>query len=163
MNGNQPVPRGLFALFFFFSLIALILLPAVDNAASNSGPGIVLYSYGPAMIQMVSPEGLRVGQDMLTGNPLTEIPGAKIVKEQVKGRPTGWTISFPVPVTGLYRLELIGTGRGGVVLDLDARDRTGKVINSHIFKRVLEGDTLHFFLSYSPDPGSENSLKEQRN
>ena len=160
MNGNQSVPRVMFAPCLFLTIITLTLMPAAGNAVSHKGPGIVLYSYGPAMIQVVSPEGLRVGQDMLSGSTLTEILDARIVKEQIKGRPAGWSISLPAPVTGLYRLELMGTGKGGVVLDLDARDRSGKVINSHFFKRVREGDSLHFVLSFSPDPGSENTLKE---
>ena len=147
---------------FLVLFISAALAPTVSLAASHKGPNIVLYSYGPAMIQVVSPEGLRVGQDMLSGDTVSEIPGAKIVKEQIKGRPTGWTISLPAPPTGLYRLNLMGTGKGGVVVDLDARDRTGKVKNSHIFRRVKEGDSLSFILNYNPDPGSRNTVVEQQ-
>ena len=148
---------------FTGATIALALIPVTGNTASQRGPGIVLYSYGPAMIQVVSPGGQRVGQDMTSGVTISEIPGAKIVKEQIEGRPTGWTISLPTPPSGEYELNLMGTGKGGVVLDLDARDRTGKVINSHIFRRVKKGDSIQFILSYNPDPGSRNTVKEQHN
>ena len=161
MNGNQVLPRAVFALCLLLTHITFTLLPTAGSAASHKDPGIVLYSYGPAIIQVVSPEGLRMGHDLATGSALTEIPGAQMVKEQAKGRSAGWTISIPDPPTGLYRLELMGTGKGGVVLDLDVWDRSGKVKNSHVFKRVREGDLLQFILSYSPDPGSKNSLKEQ--
>jgi hypothetical protein len=111
---------------------------------------------------MVSPGGLRVGQDMLSGITISEIPGAKIKKEEIEGRPTGWTISLQKPPSGEYRLHLLGTGKGGVVLDLDARDRAGKVNNSHIFRRVKKGDSIQFHLSYSPDPGSRNMVVERK-
>jgi hypothetical protein len=142
--------------------LALALSPVKGHAASHKGPGIVLYSYGPAMIQVVSPGGQRAGQDMTSGVTISEIPGAKIVKEQVEGRPTGWTISLPKPLSGVYILNLMGTGQGGVVLDLDARDRSGKVKNSHIFRRVKKGDSIQLILSYSPDPGSRNKVEERK-
>jgi hypothetical protein len=143
-------------LFVSFSLV-----PVNGLSASHKRPGIVLYSYGPAMIQVVSPGGQRAGQDMTSGVTISEIPGAKIVKEQVEGRSTGWTISLPKPPSGVYILNLLGTGKGGVVVDLDARDRSGKVKNSHIFRRVEKGDSIQLVLNYSPDPGSRNEVKER--
>ena len=161
-SGITPLRKLRTFCLFTGVTIALALMPVTGNTASQRGPGIVLYSYGPAMIQVVSPGGQRVGQDMTSGVTISEIPGAKIVKEQIEGRPTGWTISLSTPPSGEYEWNLMGTGKGGIVLDLDAWDRAGKVHNSHIFRRVKKGDSIQFILSYSPEKGSSNLLEEMR-
>jgi hypothetical protein len=151
--------------FFLFAVTTstLALAPAAGLSAPLKGPGIVLYSYGPGSVQIISPEGQRAGRDLKSGIVLNEIPGVKILKEQAGDRSAGWTITLPDAPKGLYRLELTGTGKGGVVIDLDAHDRKGKVRNTHVFKRVKEGDLLHFVLDYNPEPGSGNKVVEGKN
>jgi hypothetical protein len=144
-------------------ILALAAIPAAGSAAILAGPGIILYSYGPGSVQIISPEEKRAGRDPETGIIHKEIPGVDILKEQAGDRSAGWTIILPDAPKGRYRLELRGTGRGGVVIDLDARDRRGRVKNTHVFKRVRKGDLLHFILDYSPEPGSRNKVEERNN
>ena len=166
MNGLQlPFLKkfaGSFALLVLLLFAGSLVLPASASWASgieNKGK-IVLYSYGPARVQIISPDGLRAGADLVTGGELEEIKGADVAIQKAGDRSDSWTVTLKGPAPGVYRFKLLGMGAGGVVMDLQALDSLGRVSSSNVFKRVHNGDSPKYTLHYSPDPGSKNMLKE---
>lgn len=72
----------------------------------------------PADIQILDPEGKRVGKDFDTGNILTEVPGSFY---------TGYDtdvefITIPNPLNGEYEIKLEGTGSGLYTVETSAID-----------------------------------------
>ena len=145
-------------------LVGLLVFPAPSWASETRNQGqIVLYSYGPARVQITSPDGSRAGADLVTGGELEEIKGSDVVIEKAGDRSDGWTITLKGPAPGVYRFNLLGTGTGGVVMDLEAMDSSGRVSSSHVFRRIKGGDSFEYALDYSPAPKSKNQLKEATN
>ncbi len=152
------VGKAALGLLFLGGVLAL----AVSTGATETpgGERIVLYSYGPGRVLLTDPRGLRCGLDLATGEELREIPGIRLEEERAADRAPGWTITLPNPVPGPYRVLVLGTGKGGVVLDLEAVDGSGRARTSHAFIRVQEGEKTVYLLNYSPRPGSDNVLHE---
>jgi hypothetical protein len=145
-------------------LAVFLMLPVSSRASGSVDKGqIVLYSYGPARVQITGPDGSRAGADLVTGGELEEIEGSEVMIEKAGDRSDGWTITLKSPASGVYRLNLLGTGKGGVVMDLEALDSSGRVRSSHVFRRVREGDSFEYALDYSLDLKSDNQLKEAVN
>ncbi|UCG39023.1 MAG: hypothetical protein JSV00_01955 [bacterium] len=143
------------------TVVVLSLFWAAPVIAEKPSPdSMVIYSYGPARVQVLDARGLRTGIDLDTGERLLEIPRSKVVVERARNRGPGWTIILDRPEPGEYRVLLAGTEKGGAVLDLDAVDRHGKVRNSHFFRRIREGETLTFTITFSPESSSGNRLTE---
>jgi hypothetical protein len=166
MNGLQlPFLKkfaGSFALLVLLLVAGTLVLPVSASWASgieNKGR-IVLYSYGPARVQIIGPDGSRTGADLVTGDKLEEIKGGDVAIEKAGDRSDSWTVTLKNPAPGVYRFKLLGMGTGGVVMDLQALDSLGRVSSSNVFKRVKNGDSPKYTLHYSPDPGSKNMLKE---
>jgi hypothetical protein len=145
-------------------LAALLVLPTLSWASGAGNKGqIVLYSYGPARVQNIGPDGSRAGADLDTGGELKEIKGSDVVIEKAGDRSDGWIITLISPAPGVYRFNLLGTGTGGVVMDLEARNSSGLLSSSHVFRRVRFGDSFEYTLDYSLDPKSKNQLQEATN
>ena len=115
------------------------------------------------MVQIVGPDGSRAGADFVTGGELEEIKGADVAIEKAGDRSDGWTVTLKSPAPGVYLFKLLGTGTGGIVMDLEALDSLGRVSSSSVFKRVKDGDSLEYTLDYSPDSKSGNQLQEATN
>ena len=158
---KKALRAGKAALGFLF-LVGGVLALAVPTEATDKpgGDRIVLYSYGPGRVLLTDPRGLRSGLDLATGEELREIPGSRLEEERAADRAPGWTITVPNPVPGPYRILVLGTGKGGVVLDLEAVDGSGRARPSHAFIRVKEGEKTVYLLNYNPRPGSDNVLHE---
>ena len=155
---------GTLALLPVFLLFGMLVLLVSSMASDIESKGqIVLYSYGPARVQIIGPDGLRAGADFITGGELEEIRGADVAIEKAGDRSDSWTITLKNPASGVYRFILIGTGTGGIVMDLQAQDSLGRVSSSNVFKRVKDGDSLEYALDYSPDSKSSNLLQEATN
>jgi len=153
-----------FYLALVLLLTGLLIQPSSGRALSSGQKGqIILYSYGPARVQVTGPDGSRAGAELVGGGELEEIEGSDVMVERSSDRSDGWTITLKNPVPGVYRINVLGTGTGGVVMDLEALDSSGRGRSSHVFKRVKEGDSLEYVLDYSPDPKSDNQLKETAN
>ena len=155
---------GTLALLPVFLLFGMLVLPVSSMASGIESKGqIVLYSYGPARVQIIGPDGLRAGADLITGGELEEIRGSDVAIENAGDRSDSWTITLKNPAPGVYGFKLIGTGTGGIVMDLQAQNSLGHVISSNVFKRVKNGDCLEYALDYSPDSKSSNLLQEATN
>jgi hypothetical protein len=155
---------GTLAVLPVFLFVGMLVLSGLSRASGTESKGqIVLYSYGPARVQIISPDGLRAGADLVTGGELEEIKGADVAIEKAGDRSDSWTVTLKGPTPGVYRFKLLGMGAGGVVMDLQALDFLGRVSSSNVFKRVMDGDCLEYALNYSPEPKSENILKEVSN
>ena len=142
-----------------FAGLCMLLCHFPLSIASNPDR-IEIYIYGPVRAQIVDTEGLRSGREFGSGQRVEEIPGSEVVKEETRERISGWTIRLLEPSPGTYRILLKGTGTGGFVIDVDAVDSAGHARNSHIFRRIGEGDTFEFALLYSNKPGGKSTLIE---
>ncbi|UCF89320.1 MAG: hypothetical protein JSV70_03530 [bacterium] len=142
-------------------LAAVFLLPARPGGGDTDWKGrIILYSYGPARIQITAPDGSRAGADLKTGEYIEEIKGSGVRVEKAKGRSDGQTVLLEAAGQGVYRLDLAGTGTGRVVVDLEIVDAAGGVSRNHVLRRVKVGDLLRYALDYNPAPGSLNRIEE---
>lgn len=152
-----PTLRGLVSVFVLAPLLAL---PVQSRASDNHEKGrIILYSYGPARLQVTSPDGSRAGADLATGEYLEEIAGSDVTVERAQGRSEGLTLTLSAAAPGVYRLDLLGTGMGRVVVDVEIRDAAGRVSRSHVLQRIKAGDTLRYALDFNPAPGSVHRLE----
>lgn len=145
-------------------LVGLLALPAPSWASSSGNQSqIILYSYGLARVQVTGPDGSRAGADLVTGDELEEIKGSDVVIEKAEDRLDGWTITLRSPTLGVYRINLLGTGTGGVVMDLEVLDSSGRISSSQVFRRIRGGDSFEYVLDYSPTLKSDNQLQEATN
>ena len=139
----------------------MLVFPATLSGKADDNQGaIILYSYGPARVQIKAPDGSRAGTDLVTGAELEEISGSDVRIERAVDRSDGYTVTLKSPEPGVYLFEVLGTGTGGVVLDLEAHDSSGRISSSHIFRRIRAGDFLGFVLDYRSDSRSGNRLEE---
>ncbi len=143
------------------ALALMFLVFARSGGSDTHWQGrILLYSYGPARLQVTAPDGSRAGADLETGKYTEEITGSDIRVEKAKDRSDGLTIQLNAAGSGVYRLDLAGMGTGRVVVDLEMRDAADGISRIHLLRRVKAGDILRFDLDYNPAPGSLNRIQE---
>src|SRR5262249_6740154 len=72
-------------------------------------PTLVVEIYSPADIQVIAPDGARIGKDFSTGAQLSEIPGAFYTGYQTEHE----FLVIPKFQSGKYEIITQGTGSGG--------------------------------------------------
>jgi pimeloyl-ACP methyl ester carboxylesterase len=87
--------------------------------------------FSPIDIQIVAPDGKRVGKDFATGKILNEIDGAYYTGYTTKNE----FVTIPNPIKGIYKILTEGIGDGAYTIettemDQNARGVAGQVINT---------------------------------
>jgi len=161
---KTPVKNHRARSFRLSVLVLTLCLLIAQTGRTETTPvnRIEIYIYGPGIAQVIDGYGRQSGRNLVTGDILAEIPGSDVLKEGTTERIPGWTIQLQNPPTGKYRIKLSATGAGAFVIDVDTVDAAGNLKNKHLFRQVKPGDALELLLTYSRDPGAENTLIERQ-
>jgi Tol biopolymer transport system component len=100
----------------------------------------------PANILVTAPNGLRVGYDPFTGDPVNEIDGATY-----SGLGTDpQMVNIPSPLSGVYDIKAFGTGSGAYTITIHNVAANGSITGTETYTGVTdEGDVDCYSASIS--------------
>ncbi len=116
----------------------------------------------PAELLLLNPAGRKIGKDPRSGRAYTEIPHAYYEYEGIDDAASGapgpqsGTINLPNPVSGFYRLEVVGREAGRYLLEITAFApdlKPSKALSRP--RRIRKGEAHHYFIHYSPEKGAQ--------
>ncbi|MEI7750045.1 MAG: hypothetical protein WCJ25_03500 [Candidatus Moraniibacteriota bacterium] len=94
-----------------------ILTGQRPDTAENKAPKkelLLAFVHSPVDVQIISPNGRRVGKDFVTGKTLEEIPDAFYSGSDIANE----FIAIPDPEDGDYQVRTVGTGNGTYQVEL---------------------------------------------
>jgi hypothetical protein len=120
----------------------------------------LLSLYSPAEILVTDPMGRRTGLDPRTDTTYEEIPSSSYGQEFLAGDGEGAPVLLErkalwvsKPISGDYRVEIIGTGDGTIGLDVVPIDDNGNGPRMSISDQVITGRANVYHFTYSGTPG----------
>jgi len=87
---------------------------------------LLIRAESPVDILITAPNGLRVGYDSTTGSAVNEIEGATYSGHGTEPQ----VIAIPAPLTGVYIIDMFGTGTGAYTITIEFMAEDGTVTDS---------------------------------
>jgi len=142
-------------------ILLIIIVSGIESYAQNfEKRGGLFISVGPAQGELLNaiaelfitdPVGRQTGLDISKGAIVRGIPNASYAKEREESN----TFEADIPIDGLYKIVVIGTGSGEYYLDIFASDINFKGSVQKLDGTTYPGKIDNYDITYSSAPGSQ--------